>query len=209
LHRRLAEALERLHEHDLARVAGELVRQYHASATLPGAGRGAIYALTAAWAARSAGAPGDAVVMLRLGLDLVAVEDTATRAEVLGELARAEAEAGLADDAPRTLEAAASLLERDGAAGEAIAQLIHAVVVTFTLAFTAVPQNLGGIEPLIARALAAVEQSRSLTWARLKLMGRYTRPGVIVNTCGSRSFRLLPAGPPRRPRPRVVRRACR
>ena len=33
--------------------------------------------------------------------------------------------------------------------------------------------------------------------------------GVIVNTCGSRSFRRLPAGPPRRPRPRVVRRACR
>src|SRR5258708_1895564 len=34
-------------------------------------------------------------------------------------------------------------------------------------------------------------------------------PGVIVNTCGSRSFRRLPAGPPGRPRPRVVRRACR
>ncbi len=32
---------------------------------------------------------------------------------------------------------------------------------------------------------------------------------VIVNTCGSRSFRLLPAGPPRWPRARVVRRACR
>ena len=32
---------------------------------------------------------------------------------------------------------------------------------------------------------------------------------VIVNTCGSRSFRRLPAGPPRRPRARVVRRACR
>ena len=35
---------------------------------------------------------------------------------------------------------------------------------------------------------------------------------VIVNTCGSRFFRRLPAGPSRRslrPRPRVVRRACR
>jgi tetratricopeptide (TPR) repeat protein len=176
LHRRLAEVLERLHERDLARVAGELVRQYHASATLPGAGRGAVYALTAAQLARSAGAPGDAVVMLRLGLDLVAAEDTVTRAELLGELARAEAEAGLADDAPRTLEAAASLLEREGAAGEAIAQLIYTVVVTFTLAFTAVPPNLGAIEPLMARALAAVEQSRSLTWARLKLVDRYIRP---------------------------------
>ena len=192
LHRRLAEALERLNAGDLARVAGELVRQYHASATLPGADRGAIYALTAARAARSVGAPGDAVVMLRLGLDLVAAEDTQTRAEVLGELARAEAEAGLADDAPRTLEAAALLLERDGAPGEAIAELIYAVVVTFTLAFTAVPQNLGAIEQLIARALAAVEPSRSLTWARLKLMDRYTRPEAVGPVRTLRPARLDP-----------------
>src|SRR4029077_15854494 len=53
LHRRLAEALERLHEHDPARVAGELVRQYHASATLPGADRGAVQALTAGRQART------------------------------------------------------------------------------------------------------------------------------------------------------------
>ncbi len=33
--------------------------------------------------------------------------------------------------------------------------------------------------------------------------------GVIVNTCGSRSFRRLQAGPARRPGPRVVPRACR
>ena len=192
LHRRLAEALEHVHAGDLARVAGELVRHYHASAALPGAARGAIYALTAARAARSAGAPGDAVVILRLGLDLVAAEDTGRRAEVLGELARAEAEAGLIDDAPRTLEAAALLLERDGAPGEAIAELLYAVVVTFTLAFTAVLQNLGAIEPLIARALAAVEQSRSLTWGRLKLIDRYTRPEAAGPV---RTLRPVPLDP--------------
>jgi predicted ATPase len=102
LHRRLAEALERLHGDDPARVAGELVRQYHASATLAGAHRGATHALSAAREAREAGAPADAVVFLRLGLDLVAGEDMATRARVLGELALAEAEAGLFEDAPRT-----------------------------------------------------------------------------------------------------------
>jgi len=111
---------------------------------------------------------------------------------VLGELARAEAEAGLADDAPRTLEAAASLLEREGAASEAIAQLIYTVVVTFTLAFTAVPQNLGAIEPLMARALAAVEQSRSLTWACLKLMDRYIRPEAFGPVRTLRPVRLIP-----------------
>jgi hypothetical protein len=119
------------------------------------------------------------VAILRLGLGLVAAGDIETRAQLLGQLARAEAEAGLADEAPRTLEAAALLLEQGGAASEAIAELLYEVVVTFTLAFTAVPPNLGAIEPLIARALAALEQSRSLTWARLKLIDRYTRPQAV------------------------------
>jgi DNA-binding CsgD family transcriptional regulator len=174
LHRRLAEALERLHADDPARVAGELVRQYHASATLPGAERGAAHALTAARVSRAAAAPGDAVMVLRLGLDLVAGEDTQMRARVLGELAVAEAEAGLFEAAPRTLEAAVSLLERDGAPGEAIAELVHEVGAVF--AYSVAPQSLEAIEPLVARALAAVGETRSLTWARLKLLDRFARP---------------------------------
>ena len=43
------------------------------------------------------------------------------------------------------------------------------------------------------------EEARALRWDH----------GVIVNTCGSRSSRQLPAGLPRWPRPRVARRACR
>jgi DNA-binding CsgD family transcriptional regulator len=174
LHRRLAEALERLHADDLVRVAGELVRQYHASATLPGADRGAPHALTAARQARAAGAPGDAVVMLRLGLDLVAAEETETRARVLGELALSEAEAGLFEHAPRTLKAAVSLLEHQGAPGEAIAELVYEVGVVFT--FAVAPHSVRAIEPLIARALAAVGQTHSLAWARLKLLDRFAWP---------------------------------
>jgi DNA-binding CsgD family transcriptional regulator len=175
LHRRLAEALERLHERDPLRIAGELVRQYHASATLPGADRGAIHAVTAAQAARAAGAPGDAVVMLRLGLDLVAAEDSDARGRVLGELARAEAEAGLSEDAPRTLEAAVTLLEQGGA-HETIADLVYAVGVAFT--FAVVPQNLDPLKPLIARGLASLGQTPGLAWARLKLLDRFARPGA-------------------------------
>jgi DNA-binding CsgD family transcriptional regulator len=172
LHRRLAEALERLHGDDPARVAGELVRQYHASATLAGAHRGATHALSAAREAREAGAPADAVVFLRLGLDLVAGEDMATRARVLGELALAEAEAGLFEDAPRTLEAAISVLERSGKPGEAIAELVYAV----GKAFASTPPSLQAIEPLIARGLAAVGQTRRLAWARLRLLYRSAPP---------------------------------
>jgi DNA-binding CsgD family transcriptional regulator/tetratricopeptide (TPR) repeat protein len=172
LHRRLAEALERLQEDDLTPVAGELVRQYHASITLPGADRGATFALTAAAAARAADAPADAAMLLRLGLDLVAAEETEVRARVLGELALAEAEAGLFEDAPRTLEAAVSLLERDGAPGEAIAELVYRV----GMAFWAALESLQAIEGLVSRGLAAVGQTHSLAWARLKLLHRFASP---------------------------------
>jgi hypothetical protein len=172
----LAEALERLHEDDPASVAGELVRQYHASATLPGADRGAGHALAAGREARAAGAPGDAVMILRLGLDLVG-EDTEVRPGVLGELARAEAEAGLFADAARTLEAAVSALEHRRGSGEAIAELVYAVGVAFTLAV--VLQSFQETEPLIERALSAIGQTHSIAWARLKLLQRFGQPETI------------------------------
>jgi DNA-binding CsgD family transcriptional regulator/tetratricopeptide (TPR) repeat protein len=177
LHRRLAEALERLYGNDLTRVAGELVRQYHASATLPGAERGAMFALTAAQVARAAGAPGDGVMVLHLGLELVSGADKKTRARVLGELSRAEVEAGRFEDATRSLEAAISVLERAGEPGESIAELVYEVGVVFV--FAVALHSLHMIEPLIARALAAVEHTRSLAWARLKLLHRYARPEVF------------------------------
>jgi DNA-binding CsgD family transcriptional regulator len=190
LHRRLAGALERLHVNDPARVSGELVRQYHASATLPGADRGAIHALTAAHEARAAGAPGDAVMLLRLGLELVAAGDTEVRVRVLGELALAEAEAGLIEDAPRTLQDAVSLLEDSAAAGEAIAELVHAVGVAFTFAIAL--ESVQAIEPLVARGLAAVGQTRSLAWARLKLLDRFARPEAVGRVHVLRPMQLDP-----------------
>jgi DNA-binding CsgD family transcriptional regulator len=190
LHRRLAEALEHLHQDDLTRVAGELVRQYHASATLPGAERGAGFALTAAQEARAAGAPADAVMLLRLGVDLVAAEEREARAGVLGELALAEVEAGLFEDAPRTLEAAVSLLEQRGvASGEVIAALVHRV----GMAYWAGLETMSAIEPLIARGLAAAGETQSLTWARLKLLHRSTRPQVFGPVSVPRPVRFDPA----------------
>jgi DNA-binding CsgD family transcriptional regulator len=189
LHRRLAGALERLHEDDLARVAGELVRQYHASATLAGADRGAAFALTAAAAARAAGAPADAVMLLRLGLDLVAAEETEVRARVLGELALAEAEAGLFEDAPRTLETAVSLLERGGALGEGIADLVYRVGMAFWVGL----ESSHAIEGPISRGLTAVGQTPSLAWARLKLLDRFARPEEFGPVRVLRSVRFDPA----------------
>jgi DNA-binding CsgD family transcriptional regulator len=165
LHRRLADALERLHANDSGQVAGELVRQYHASATLAGAQRGAIYALTAADQARAAYAPADAVMMLRLGLDLVTAGDNETQLRLVSALALAEAEAGLVADAPRTLEAAVSLLEQRSAGAEAIAELVYAVGEALWV-------DAAAIDPLIERALSALGERRDLGWARLKLVRR-------------------------------------
>ena len=59
----------------------------------------------------------------------------------------------------------------------------------------------------------ALTIARSIGDENLRAEGHYflaidamaVSDGVIVNTCGSRSFRRLPAGPSRRPGPRVVR----
>jgi DNA-binding CsgD family transcriptional regulator len=165
------------------------VRQYHASATLPGAERGATFALTAAQAARAAGAPADAAMLLRLGIDLVPAEEIDLRARILSELALAEVEAGQVEDAPRTLEAAVSLLERGGAPGEAIADLIYGV----GIGLWAMLARLSPIEPLIARGLIAVGQTRGLAWARLKLLHRFARPQVFGPVHVLRTVRFDPA----------------
>jgi DNA-binding CsgD family transcriptional regulator/tetratricopeptide (TPR) repeat protein len=166
LHRRLAESLERLHAEDPGQVAGELVRQYHASANLPGAERGAIHALSAGRAARAAYAPEDAVRTLRRGLDLAAKEDVDIRGRLLSELALAQTDCGLYPDARATLEAAVSLLEQRADGPEAVAELAWAV----GRVYWAAPAGPGTIDPLLDRAISDLGDQRNLAWARLKLL---------------------------------------
>jgi hypothetical protein len=59
--------------------------------------------------------------------------------------------------------------------------------VTFTLVFTAVPQNLGAIEPLIASP-----GGRGAIAGRLKLIDRYTRPEAAGPV---RTLRPVPLDP--------------
>jgi DNA-binding CsgD family transcriptional regulator len=168
LHRRLVAVLERL-VGDAPERQAELVRQYHASAALPGADRAIPHALEAAKRARAAHAPGEAVTLLRLARDLVPAQDLAVQAQVESELAISEAEAGLLERAPDTLKSALSLLEATGAAGEALAELVFRVVSTLQDAFV---MSSEGIDSLVARALAAVGERGTLSWARVKLMER-------------------------------------
>jgi DNA-binding CsgD family transcriptional regulator len=160
IHRRLAEALERT---DGAGLAAEIARQYQASSTLPGAERGAPYALSAAEAARAVPAPAEAEAFLEIAL---ALDDGAMRARLLADLALARAEAGRSTEALRTLSDALDGLDD----GEAIADLVHRVV-------SVLQDGLVGqttLEPLIARGLAALGDRQGLAWARLKLLERPT-----------------------------------
>jgi DNA-binding CsgD family transcriptional regulator len=173
LHRRLAEALERL-PWDRRELAAELAREYHASAALPGAERGVPYALSAADAARAARAPGDAEAFLRIALELSPADDL-RRARILGELALLQAESARFVEAQHTLERALERLEALGADGEEIAALVYRVL--------SVVQDVlivhSDLEPLIARGLAALGEKRGLVWARLKLL---ERPHVVQST---------------------------
>lgn len=168
LHRRLAGVLERL-VGDAPERRAELVRQYHASAALPGAERAVPHALEAARRARATHAPGEAVTLLRLARDLVPGQDLAVQAQVESELAISEAEAGLLEQAPDTLESALSLLEATGAAGEPVAELVFKVVSTLQDAFA---MSSEAIDSLVERGLAALDQHGTLSWARVKLMER-------------------------------------
>jgi DNA-binding CsgD family transcriptional regulator len=166
LHRRLAEALEHLYEDPPARVAAEIARQYHASATLPDAERGVFYALAAAEYARGVHAPGRAVELLQQALELVPDGDDALRARVLGALAVTEAQAGMATHAVTTLDSAVALLERAGTGGRQIAELTCEVAI----AMWGVAVNPAGGAALIERALELLGDEHSLLWARLKIL---------------------------------------
>jgi hypothetical protein len=172
LHRRLAEVLERLYESDPTPVAAELVRQYHESATLAGAERGAIHAFTAGRAARAAYAPEDAVKTLCRGLELALVEDRDTRGRLLSELTLAQADCGLFADSRGTLEAAVALLEQRIDGPDVIAELFWALDPGFWVAAA----GLAPITPTVDRALVALGDERNLAWARLKLLEQLIAP---------------------------------
>jgi predicted ATPase len=113
LHRRIAEALESLAERGVGprRSPSEIAAQYHASAVLHGREAGIPHAIAAAHEAREASAYDRAVTFLRLARDLADQASPLDRAEVLRQLALAEAQAGLGGDARETAEAAIPEME--------------------------------------------------------------------------------------------------
>jgi GAF domain-containing protein len=120
LHRRAAEALEQACGGAPSPAqAGQVAAQYRRSAGLPGAERGAGFAIAAAAHAESTGAYDDAAQFLRTALDLIPAGD-ARRPRLLGRLAVVLAWAATFDEAVEaTTEAGAAIAAAEGAAAAA------------------------------------------------------------------------------------------
>jgi len=124
LHRRIALALEQVYANCAMDYAAELAAQYHASAMLPGAEQGIAYCLAAAEQARAGYAHEQAVAFLRMARDLLAAGPSEASADLLCQLAIAEAEALLLSDAHRSAEEALAALLATRAEPKAIAAFL-------------------------------------------------------------------------------------
>jgi len=172
LHRRIALALEQVYADCIMDYAAELAAQYHASAILPGAEQGIPYSLAAAEQARAGYAHERAVVFLRMARDLLPGGTSEASADLLCQLAIAEAEALMLTEARHSAEEALAALAAAGTEPKTIATFL--VTVARALKDGGAAHALW--EPLVQRGLALVGDDRDLLWARLTLLQDWMEP---------------------------------
>jgi DNA-binding CsgD family transcriptional regulator/tetratricopeptide (TPR) repeat protein len=166
LHRRAAEALERIHEGRTNDIAGDLALQYYLSRSIEGAGRGVPYALISSERASTAFNFSQAADLLRIASELAIGEPLALRAEIHWRLALAEAESLQIDAALTTAEAAVEMLRDADAAPETIASVCWRLG-------RAIKDGGGpraAWQHLRQQGLQAIGSRRDMHWARLMLL---------------------------------------
>jgi tetratricopeptide (TPR) repeat protein len=174
LHRRLAEEMERIHGEAGGERAGEIARQYHRSAVLPGAERGVPYALGAADRADRAAAHEEVASLIRLTLDLLP-EDDSRRPRLLARLGLALAWSLAAEEAARVgAEAGELLAQAEGrdAAADYLAEVCGAI------------HDKPLAWPLAELGLRHAGRRRDLTWARLADYDQEHREAADPNSPG-------------------------
>jgi class 3 adenylate cyclase/tetratricopeptide (TPR) repeat protein len=181
LHRRIAEEMERVFGAAAGERAAEIARQYHESRALPGAERGATYALVAADLAERAAAQEEVARWLRLALDLLPAQD-ARRPRILARLALALAWSFQGKEAAdRGLEAADLLVGSEGsdAAADSLCDLSRVLTVyDWPLA-----------SRLAERGMTLLGDRRDLVWCRFAAQEERRRqaedpshPGLPLDT---------------------------
>jgi DNA-binding NarL/FixJ family response regulator len=166
LHRRIAEALERVYAGRTRMIAGELAGQYYRSLTIPGAAHGVPHALEAAADARDAPAPQEAVRFLQMAHALSAESEPAVRAGILARLAVVVAEALAVDTGHGRVREALDALADVGASGPEIAKFLGDAC--WALKTSGAGEEV--LRPLVERGLELAGNERDLAWARLKLV---------------------------------------
>jgi DNA-binding CsgD family transcriptional regulator len=203
LHGRVAQTLEEFSgQHPSPARAGEIAFQYHRSAGLPGAERGAGFALQAADQAEAAAAHDSAARLLRMALDLLPDGDR-RRPVLLGRLGMALIWAMSFDQA---VEAAVE-------AGEAIARADGTDAAAQYISEAAYAANMAGSPahawPLARQGLGYAGLRPDVAWARLVSFDHMRQeaedsehPGIPLDTPEKREAarilreaRLDPAGP--------------
>jgi DNA-binding SARP family transcriptional activator len=161
LHRRIAEVLEAEFGHDpTPAAAGEIARHYERSAELPGAERGASFALQAAIHAETRGAHEEAARFLRAALALLPYGDP-RRPRILGRLTTVLVWALDFDEAKTlAMEAAEALATSEGA--ESAAEFLSETAYACTMAGSS--QHAWAIA---AAGLSYTGDRRDVVWARL------------------------------------------
>lgn len=178
LHRQVAESMERAYGERTREHTAELAYQYHRSAAIPGAERGAEYALTAADAAEAAYAHDEAAAFLRMLLDLLP-EDDPRQPRIMGRLGIALTSALALDEAVAVLSRAGDLIADTEGADAAADFLDEAQRAT-------VAGSWRGAWALAAQGMRFIGDRRDATWASLLMWSRMgqdavnlERPGVL------------------------------
>jgi len=167
LHRRIAEAMERLYGDRMVEHAPELAYQYHRSAGLPGSERGADYAIAAADSAERLPAWDEVAVFSRMALDLLPEAD-ARRPHVAGRLGLALAWSTGSDEAARACAEAADTLagaEGDDTAADYLASATEALFFT----------NPRAAWDLATQGMAIIGTRHDATWATLAWFDAFRR----------------------------------
>jgi class 3 adenylate cyclase len=160
LHRRIAEEMERAWGGRAGERAGEIARQWHRSAALPGAEAGVPHCLVAAGSAEKAAAHQEAASQLRMALDLLPEADP-RRPRVLARLARALSWGPELEEAARTAGEAGELLAESEGADAAADFLAEAASLLWIAAQSPLAWRLA------QQGLRHVGARRDRTWAVL------------------------------------------
>ena len=168
LHRRVAQALERVYAGREGEAAAEIASQFHRSRSLPGAEQGVSLAVLAAERAAARYAHAEAVTYLCMARDLAASIGPPQRAEILCRLALAEVDALMVDASIETVEEALATLIEAEAEPTAVVDFLR--LAAWSLNDAGAPNESVG--SLVGRGLVWTSGTRDVAWARLKLAER-------------------------------------